>query len=553
MWGAPEYSPDGRRVVTSSFDRTARVWDATVGDPACHHRWRGSDRERDAQPGRPPTRDDRNGRRSADLEHEHGCADRDPPENGARVVSAVLGADGSDVITADANGDVRVWDAATGKLRVSRKVTGELVTAVPSRDGTQIAAVSVSTAEPPRSRVVVWDGHPVRADGELGCRRDRAGSGLQLGRRAPRRLDTGRSRRRPRRYRRATQSPPSRPLPRSRRHDSVPTARFSLLPATMALRGSGTSRADASGSGSATIRRLSPRRSAPTAPGCSPPVRTTRRRFGTRPRDASSSRSEATGPSSPTGASVSSGRWVVTASLDGTARVWDALTGQEIALFRHPAEVTAASLDLDERLVLTLAADGRARLFRCETCVPLDGLVRLARSRLDLRPRIGAVENVAIVAIQSPTTRIGADSELRGREWSTPRGELRHFGDPRSRDSRYCSMAVTVAVGSFLLAGSEPLEAADPGKSDVKIVLGGYGGVTVDGAGVDCTCTPWTSRTAHTTGRRPVLVIPLVPSPSRPTTAPSTAVCDAIPDSSTAVALRRLEPAGMRALTRRAR
>ncbi len=40
-------------------------------------------------------------------------------------------------------------------------------------------------------------------------------------------------------------------------------------------------------------------------------------------------------------------------------------------------------------------------------------------------------------------------------------------------------LAVTVGVGSFLLAGSEALEAADPGTTDVHVVLSGYGEVTV--------------------------------------------------------------------------
>ena len=75
------------------------------------------------------------------------------------------------------------------------------------------------------------------------------------------------------------------------------------------------------------------------------------------------------------------GRWVVTASLDRTARVWDAQTGQEIERFYHPAEVIAATFDGDLHVV-TRAGDFRARVFDCETCVPLDGLVRLARSRL---------------------------------------------------------------------------------------------------------------------------------------------------------------------------
>ncbi len=83
------------------------------------------------------------------------------------------------------------------------------------------------------------------------------------------------------------------------------------------------------------------------------------------------------------GAAFSPGdRWVVTAGGDDTARAWDAQTGQELALFQHPAAVAEATFDRDGRRVLTLAADYRARVFRCDTCLPLDQLVRLARSRI---------------------------------------------------------------------------------------------------------------------------------------------------------------------------
>ena len=78
-------------------------------------------------------------------------------------------------------------------------------------------------------------------------------------------------------------------------------------------------------------------------------------------------------------------QWVVTAGTDdGTARVWDAATGQQLAVFHHPhpANVVTATFDRGGRLVLTWADDYRARVFRCETCLPLDDLVRLARSRL---------------------------------------------------------------------------------------------------------------------------------------------------------------------------
>ena len=76
-------------------------------------------------------------------------------------------------------------------------------------------------------------------------------------------------------------------------------------------------------------------------------------------------------------------RWVVTPGLDDhTARVWDARSGQELEKLHHPANVTSASFGGDDGGVLTLSDDFRARVFRCETCVPLGELVRLARGRL---------------------------------------------------------------------------------------------------------------------------------------------------------------------------
>ena len=77
------------------------------------------------------------------------------------------------------------------------------------------------------------------------------------------------------------------------------------------------------------------------------------------------------------------GRWVVTAGLDQTARVWDAQTGQEIERLHHPAGAQGGDVRRGPPTTsVTLAGDFRARVFGCETCVPLDGLVRLARSRL---------------------------------------------------------------------------------------------------------------------------------------------------------------------------
>ena len=68
-----QFSPDGARVVTTSEDRTARVWDAATGK----------------QIGKP-------------LQHE------------GAVKSAAFSPDGARVVTASVDNTARVWDAATG-------------------------------------------------------------------------------------------------------------------------------------------------------------------------------------------------------------------------------------------------------------------------------------------------------------------------------------------------------------------------------------------------------------------------------------------------------
>ncbi|HEX5708200.1 MAG TPA: PQQ-binding-like beta-propeller repeat protein [Pyrinomonadaceae bacterium] len=60
---------------------------------------------------------------------------------------------------------------------------------------------------------------------------------------------------------------------------------------------------------------------------------------------------------------------VVTASMDKTARVWEAKTGKELLRLAHPEEVLSAVFSSDGRAVLTACADGRARLWDAESGV----------------------------------------------------------------------------------------------------------------------------------------------------------------------------------------
>jgi WD40 repeat protein len=94
-----EFSPDGRRVVTASWDQTARIWDAATGK---------------------------------NLRVLRGHKDT--------VAAAKLSADGRWVVTASADGTARVWDSGTGaELARLPEQAGDLLQAAFSPDGTRVA------------------------------------------------------------------------------------------------------------------------------------------------------------------------------------------------------------------------------------------------------------------------------------------------------------------------------------------------------------------------------------------------------------------------------
>jgi WD40 repeat protein len=74
-------------------------------------------------------------------------------------------------------------------------------------------------------------------------------------------------------------------------------------------------------------------------------------------------------------------RWVVTAS-QFTAGLWDAATGKLVLYLRgHTAPLTGASFGRDNWIV-SASEDGTARVLRCDICRDLSGLENVARARL---------------------------------------------------------------------------------------------------------------------------------------------------------------------------
>jgi WD40 repeat protein len=75
------------------------------------------------------------------------------------------------------------------------------------------------------------------------------------------------------------------------------------------------------------------------------------------------------------GAFSPDGKWIGTASKDGTARIWNATTGQEWLTLPMPqTEVTGIEFAKESPKVMTVSSDGVARIW------PIDPLP-IARSR----------------------------------------------------------------------------------------------------------------------------------------------------------------------------
>jgi WD40 repeat protein len=110
-----QFSPDGRRVVTASSDRTARVWDAATGKPV--------------------------------------------GELLTQVRSAWFSPDGQRVLTTSWNWIARVWDVATGKPVGSKPRGGPEW----DRRYSFVALKEIAGGGERRSRSVSWDAEFMRA------------------------------------------------------------------------------------------------------------------------------------------------------------------------------------------------------------------------------------------------------------------------------------------------------------------------------------------------------------------------------------------------------
>ncbi|MDQ0290552.1 nSTAND1 domain-containing NTPase [Oligosphaera ethanolica] len=138
------FSPDGTRVVTASWDDTARVWDAASGKPI----------------GEPLRHEDDvynasfspDGTRVVTASHDKtarvwdaasGKPIGEPLRHAYRVVNASFSPDGTRVVTASWDDTARVWDAASGKpIGGPMRHEGSVRSASFSPDGTRVVTAS---------------------------------------------------------------------------------------------------------------------------------------------------------------------------------------------------------------------------------------------------------------------------------------------------------------------------------------------------------------------------------------------------------------------------
>jgi WD40 repeat protein len=73
----------------------------------------------------------------------------------------------------------------------------------------------------------------------------------------------------------------------------------------------------------------------------------------------------------------------VTASEDGTARLWDVASGRQLEVMRgDEGALLSAQFSADGNSVLTTSEKGTVRLWRCNSCRPIEEIASEVRSRV---------------------------------------------------------------------------------------------------------------------------------------------------------------------------
>ncbi|MGB0080838.1 MAG: TIR domain-containing protein [Terracidiphilus sp.] len=157
VWDAA-FSPDGKHIVTASSDKSAIVWDAATGEKSAILKGHKDVVETAAfspDGSRIVTASDDT--TACIWDAETGQVIEPLKGHSDKVNTAVFSPDGKRIVTASQDKTARVWDAATGKPLATLKHSGEVRDAEFSPDGARIATASAD------STAVVWDAQSGRS------------------------------------------------------------------------------------------------------------------------------------------------------------------------------------------------------------------------------------------------------------------------------------------------------------------------------------------------------------------------------------------------------